>query len=249
MDLEKSWYWSRAEKKTTTRIRAVQTTLAWWKACRAFKISLYIDGAEYGVGFFLCIPFLFSLSVLFHCEPDWYKRKFPKTYAADAYMNWEIAWTSSYLAIYWADMDTMDSSTRTGFHWIKSWSDILKGNCYHQDRGKPYALLEELRFVKIKYPKSSGEKRPITFTVYRQNIKHFYRRWLPSTTVRYHVATDSKLLVPGDGENEWDLDDEEIGGPFHEESQSADLVVYANSPKAAIDQVIADYYRRAGYHE
>lgn len=249
MNLEKSWYWSRGEKKPATRVRAVQTVFAWWKACKRFALSYWIDGAEYGVGIYISIPFVFYLSLTLHCEPDWFKRKFPKTCAADALTDWGITLSAEYICLRWADMDTMDSSTRTGFHWIKSWEDLFKGDATSSVRDKPYPVHEESRFIKIGYPEKGNKPQLITFTVYKQNIHRYYRRWFPQTTVRYHVATDTRLRVPGDGENEWDLDDELIGGPFHEASESADLVVCAINPKAAIDQVIDDYYRRVGYRD
>lgn len=249
MNLEKSWYWSRDEKKSVTRVRAVQTRLAWWKACKRVALNYWIDGTECNTGVFICIPFLFSLCITVHCECGWFKRKFPKTYAADALTDWSLGLTAEYICLRWADMDTMDSSTRTGFHWIASWEDIFKGGAISNVRDKPYAVHEESRFIKIGYPEKGNKPQLITFTVYKQNIHRYYRRWFPQTTVRYHVATDTQLRVPGDGENEWDLDDELIGGPFHEASESADLVVCAINPKAAIDQVVNDYYRRVGYRD
>lgn len=148
MKHEKSWFWDRnkkrdqMEKLATMRnevineadlpnrkeLSLVKTKLRWFtKEINSFAARFSIDGGEGEVGFYFCIPWLFSISVDWEYINGGFKKRYPKIAEDDADVTWGILLNKTYVTLSWREYRTM-LNDRKGWYWTKDWADILRGD-------------------------------------------------------------------------------------------------------------------------
>lgn len=147
MKHEKSWFWDRnkkrdqMEKLATLRnevineadlpkhkaLSLVKTKLRWFtKEINALTARFSIDGGEGEVGFYLSIPWLFSISVDWEYINGEFKKRYPKIAEDDADVTWGFTLNKTYISLSWREYRTMFGE-RKGWNWMEDWVDLLRG--------------------------------------------------------------------------------------------------------------------------
>jgi len=268
----KSWYWrnNREQEETIHRkvaegvpmadaiaavkpkpmkVRAVMSRVFWWKAADRFDIHYGLDGNEGEYHFWFILPWLFGFSVTVMCDWDWFKRRHPTLVDNGTDVTYSLSLTRDYLAVYWGDRDTMDSTTRKGFHLVKDWWEVFKGKCTEVVWSNAKLVAEKDTTLRVTHRSDRHPvvpfHQPVRIRVYRKVGTWHYSRWFPRKQVRWEVECDQTIMMPGKGENDWDCGDWEWGGyNFNEARQSCNFSCAAKNAADAI-QIFKDSFHKA----
>lgn len=157
-----------------------------------------------------------------------------------------------------------------GKNTVVEWRPCVKVLTTHRDITTSYRLSsypkeveiirtpEMLRRMKSMHESKLGEEKPkvadttegpgiirVPITIYERVGVWSYKRWWKIKHVRYEVASDVGIIVPGKGENSWDQDDEVCISRFDAERDSADFSCGGEkTPEAAADAYINSIKRK-----
>lgn len=156
----------------------------------------------------------------------------------------------------WNRLDTMDSDTSTGHHWVKSWEDVWRGDQLPDVEVSDYGITDHIRRVRFygdespgpilvgcHFPTSDGCTGSVQLYVGKyQYTAHYKRWWVPAKRwTRYDVTcSNPNLKYPGKGENGWDCGDETL--------TEISFGSHCESPEQAADLFIQHYHKLCGYN-
>lgn len=275
---EKRWFWDRDKKRNeiqkaayvnnteaTTEIPPaksisyISTKLAWFdKAIRGFRSSFYIEGGESEVGFYLTIPWLFSISITLQYESEVFKKKWPELYAKDGNLSWGFSFTRDYFSLEWKRYTEMMGNER-GFHIMKDWRDLIMGDYTTVSWSKSEKVYSKYHPIATHYrvddydrkevmvdrnPANEGVIIQVPISVYKKVGTWHYKRWWNIKRTRYEVESEVGIFVRGKGENSWDQDDEICISRFNPDRDCADFSCGAKTPEEAADAYIESIKRK-----
>lgn len=235
------------------RVRMVSTRLYWWKGANRFDVNFGIDGNEGEYHFWFILPWLFGIAITVGCNWDWFKRRYPALVKDGADLSYGVGLSRSYISVHWGDRDTGSSFERRGFHWIKDWGDLLRGDNTSVEWGKAELVYEKDHRLRVVY---RSNRHPVVphyqstrIRVYKKVGVWHFSRWFPKRHTRWEVECDQVFTMPGKGENSWDCEDDTWGGyNFDAERQSCNFSSGAKTVDAAVQGFIESFnkYQRQG---
>ena len=244
---EASWWWhndaadqdKRSGKPSSKRrVDYVSIKLRWFKDCKNLSYSLYADGGETEVGYYITIPYLFHFSITASLTGTAFRRWFPKTYELGGTLSISLYASREFFNVEFLRLDTGDSDTDRGFSFSRSWSEILKGRQGRSEIGEPVAMgVWHKTIIGKTTPNSKEPAAPVdvTITVHKVHYVTHFPRWFPKHWHRWEVSSDKPLYRAGKGENSWDQDDTGYG--------EVSYGVNIKSAEAAVEEFVGGYYR------
>lgn len=217
-----------------------------------FRLHFSNNGSESDHTFYFIIPWLLQFQIVVQWNVDFYKRKWGELYKDDIDKNWGFSFYKSWFCLSWNN-GTGYLGKSTGFFYSRDWENVFKGETKDVEWGKSRAVLHTARPVCTHYKTelykdlgdlvkkntgNGGVVVTVPMVVYEIVGIRRWGRWFPSKVVRYNVASEVPITVPGKGDNEWDQDDEVYHSKYDSARDDTDFSCGAKGPQEAAEAYI-----------
>lgn len=204
--------WNRYGKNVS--ISELGVEYHFWKNAKRLMLELEIDNCgEQLVNLRVGIPFIFSFYFSLDAKPN----RFTKWFAGS---DWSLggritgfSFDKEYVSLkLHKTANGWDANKFCGYGSTYTWGDVFLGSHNADNLGDDYRI--EIGDVVASKGKPDGQKS-VVFDVMVRRLRSRYSRWYMfwyrKEYVRYTLSPRAEIIVPGKGENSYDLEDEKMG--------------------------------------